>query len=269
MEQKNKKGLSRRKLFVKTFQAVGLSILGGLVWGAYINKASSAPLALRPPGALPEKEFLKKCIRCGLCVEYCPYKTLKLATPEQDIPVGTPYFQPRKVPCYMCTDIPCAVSCPTGALDIKTVSDTVNGKTVLNINKARMGLAVINQESCIAYWGIQCDACYRACPLIDKAITINYMRNERTGKHAYLVPTVHSNYCTGCGLCEYACVTVEPSIYVLPRHVIKGKAGQHYLKGWEKEQKIQMIQEKRSRFTTPRSEKSPLEYLNEGDLLND
>ncbi|MDE0684147.1 MAG: 4Fe-4S binding protein, partial [Candidatus Poribacteria bacterium] len=27
---------------------------------------------LRPPGALPEAEFLEKCHRCGNCVKNCP-----------------------------------------------------------------------------------------------------------------------------------------------------------------------------------------------------
>ena len=49
-----------------------------------------------------------------------------------------------------------------------------------------MGIAVVDNQSCIAFWGIQCDACYRACPLMDEAITLEYGRNERTGKHAFL-----------------------------------------------------------------------------------
>jgi ferredoxin-type protein NapG len=86
----------------------------------------------------------------------------------------------------MCEDIPCAPPCPTGALNIKSVSSIKNGKEGLGINKARMGLTVVDHENCIAFWGIQCDACYRAYLLIDKAITLEYERNERTGKHAYL-----------------------------------------------------------------------------------
>jgi ferredoxin len=36
---------------------------------------------LRPPAALSEEQFQAKCIKCGLCVEACPYKALVLAAP--------------------------------------------------------------------------------------------------------------------------------------------------------------------------------------------
>lgn len=32
---------------------------------------------LRPPGALPEADFLTHCIRCGLCLQVCPTNTLQ------------------------------------------------------------------------------------------------------------------------------------------------------------------------------------------------
>ncbi len=233
--QPNKKAApkngQRRKFLLGTARAAGLAALGGLVWSAYLDEATASQLLLRPPGALDESEFLATCIKCGMCVENCPYDTLMLAKPGDNKPVGTPYFIARDIPCYMCPDIPCVPVCPTGALDEAKVS--TEGE--LDINKARMGLAIVDQENCIAYWGIQCDACYRACPLMDEAITLEYSRNERTGKHGMLTPTVHSDVCTGCGLCERACVTEKPSIIILPHEVVQGKAGSHYIKGWDSE----------------------------------
>ncbi len=55
------------------------------------------------------------------------------------------------------------------------------------------------------------DACHRACPLLDEAIKLVYDRNSRTGKHAFLKPVVNPDICTGCGLCEKACVTKKPA----------------------------------------------------------
>ena len=274
-----------RRDFLSTTRNLGIAVLGGLVWSAYVDKAKASRLILRPPGALEEKEFLKTCIRCGLCVSACANRdtkprgvsgTLKLATTGDEEPIGTPYFIASEVPCYMCEDIPCVPVCPTGALDIKSLlsdkskeydeksKDLTHG---LDINKARMGLAVVDMNSCIAYWGIQCDACYRACPLLDEAITLEYSQNKRTGKHAFLKPIVHGDKCTGCGLCEKACVTEKPAIFVLPIEVATGKAGDHYVKGWDKKDQERVKDAKEIKTTTNLSKRNALDNLNDSDFM--
>lgn len=260
----------RRRFITVMAQSIGLTALGGMVWSGYVDEAKAAPLILRPPGAKPEKDFMRMCIKCGQCVEACPFDTLALAKPGDQKPMGTPYFIPRDIPCYMCTDIPCVPVCPSGALDEDMVSSMVDGQKELDIEKAKMGLAVVDDESCIAFWGIQCDACYRACPLLDEAITLEYRRNNRTGKHAYLIPKVHSNFCTGCGLCERACVTKKAAIYVLPRELAQGEIGGHYIKGWEKgdESRIEDINMDVT-TRTDRSGRESEDYLNSGEGLFD
>jgi len=134
---------------------------------------------------------------------------------------------------------------------------------VPDINMARIGIAVIDRETCIASWGIQCDACYRTCPLIDKAITVEYARNDRTGKHAILAPVVHSEHCTGCGMCEHACVSKKASVFVLPRRLALGEPGDRYVRGWKREDEKRLEEApEETRTVTPRSEKSALDYLN-------
>lgn len=258
----------RRKFLLNTAKSLGLAAVGGLVWSGFIEAGRKAPLALRPPGALPEKEFLAKCIKCGLCVEACPYDALVLARPGDHKQPGVPFFVPREKPCYMCKDIPCVPACPTGALDRSLVSEKEGPeKGRPDINRARMGIAVIDRETCIAYSGIQCDACYRACPLIDKAITVEYTRNERTGKHAILAPVIHGSACTGCGLCERVCVTQKASVFVLPRDVAMGKSSSGYVKGWdEKDEDRLKTEPEETKTMTPRSEKSPLDYLNKEEF---
>jgi ferredoxin-type protein NapG len=264
----------RRKFLARTFQSVGLAALGGMVWSGYADAVKASPLVLRPPGALKEEDFLKACVKCGLCAEACVNRdsnikkdgtkgegTLVMAKGGDHVMIGTPFFVPRDVPCYMCEDIPCAVACPSGALDVASLT---NDEGELDIRKMRMGLAVVHRESCIAYWGIQCDACYRACPLLDEAITLDYQKNERTGKHAFLLPVVHSDVCTGCGLCEKACVTEKPAIFVLPREHSMGKAGDHYIKGWDKADDERVRNAKEIHTKTERSAKEASDYLNEG-----
>ncbi|WP_064607273.1 ferredoxin-type protein NapG [Photobacterium sp. J15] len=188
------------------------------------SQADDASVPVRPPGALDEPDFLQACLRCGLCVQACPYDTLKLATLLSPVAAGTPYFTARQIPCEMCEDIPCVVACPSGALD----------PALINIDDARMGTAVlIDHETCLNWLGLRCDVCYRVCPLIDEAITLEPIRNKRTGYHAKFIPTVHSDVCTGCGKCEQACVLDEAAIKVVPTALAKGQMGQHYRLGWE------------------------------------
>lgn len=255
----------RRRFLLHTLQGIGLATLGALTWSAYLDEASASSLILRPPGALSEKDFLSHCIRCGLCVEACPYDTLKLARAGDNVPIGTPYFTPREIPCYMCKDIPCVPPCPTGALDLLSVTKkTEKGKEELDITMAEMGVAVIDADQCIAFWGIQCDACFRACPLMNHAIVIDHSRNERTGKHAFLAPRVVGDVCTGCGLCERACVTEKASIFILPREIAKGKAGSNYIKGWDEKDEARLEDETQGGkiTTTPVSDQKVVDYLN-------
>jgi len=268
--QKQTNKTTRREAILKIFQGAGLLSLGGLVWGGFLNKASVSKLVLRPPAAIEENDFLAACIKCGACVQACPYDTLHLAQPQEDIPIGTPFFNPRKIPCHMCVDVPCVPVCPTSALDITKIipKGKENIPDNMDVNLSDMGVAVIDEKSCIAFWGIQCDACYRACPLIDEALFLNFERNERTGKHAFLKPVVNPDVCTGCGMCEHACVTEKAAIFVLPRKVAEGKPGNFYIKGWEKDDENRMNENNEKSDLKGRTTKK--DYLNDWeDLVDD
>lgn len=254
---------NRRSVLLKTAQGFGILAFSGLIWSSYVSKAKAAPLALRPPGAKNEEEFMKLCIKCGKCTTFCPYDTLKLAKPEDSIPMGTPYFIPREIPCYMCEDVPCVPVCPTKALDSALLSKN-SADGVMDIRKAQMGVAIVDEKNCVAYWGIQCDACYRACPLIDEAIKLEYKTNERTNKHTFLLPIVDSDVCTGCGKCERACITEKAAIMVLPRDKVLGSVGTNYVKGWEEKDESR-LENVKSQSTTKDS-KGAINYLNNDEF---
>jgi ferredoxin-type protein NapG len=245
---------SRREVLARTLRGLGVAAVAGSVWGyALETQSRAAPFALRPPGALPEDDFVSTCIKCGQCAAACPYDTLRIASLGASVPLGTPFFRPRRVPCYMCPDLPCTRACPTGALsaDLGDVED------------ADMGVAVlVDQENCLSYRGLRCEICYRECPLQNRAISVrNYPRG--TSKHALFVPVVHGDECTGCGVCEKVCPLPEATIRVLPRALGRGKPGEHY--------RFSAAPEQRNDAAAPGKPKAPdiasgLRYLNEDGL---
>ncbi len=212
----------KRRKFLQNIAkgSIVFGLLGG-VWGVSAKKARAiSTRALRPPFALPEEAFNAACVRCGQCVQACPYDTLKLATVfHPSLATGTPYFKAREVPCELCEDMPCVKACPSGALDNKD----------RDIYQSTMGVALISdQEKCLNWRGLRCDVCYRVCPIIDEAITLEKEHNQRTGAHARLIPTVHSKACTGCGKCEQACVLSEAAIKVFHHDDVMGKQDDFY-----------------------------------------
>lgn len=144
---------------------------------------------LRPPGAVSEELFAGKCIRCGRCVESCPYRCIVPLDIRHGLHAGTPLIAVEAIPCYLC--MKCVLVCPTGSL------------TKVSQEATRMGTAVINKFTCAAWSGLAlCRTCYDICPFKGKAIALHE-----------LMPQVDGAFCTGCGLCTHACpVTAEPGL---------------------------------------------------------
>ncbi|MBL1211820.1 MAG: 4Fe-4S dicluster domain-containing protein [Ignavibacteriae bacterium] len=162
----------------------------------YIESISNEDIALRPPGAVPEKEFLNKCIKCNKCLQICPYDSIVTAGLEHGRSFGTPIVKAREVPCYLC--MLCPPVCPTGALD----------NNLLKKEEVKMGVAVINEQTCLPYNGIICRACFENCPIFRKAIILE---DE-------MYPKVVEEHCVGCGICERVCPVESSAIIVKSNH---------------------------------------------------
>jgi MauM/NapG family ferredoxin protein len=144
---------------------------------------------IRPPGALPESDFLAACIRCMRCVDACEPRCIELFGAEAGTLQGTPYIVPIQKACTLC--LACGEACPTGAILPLEEKD-----------QADMGEAVIDERLCVSLNGTGvCGACFTACPLRGKAITQG-IRNA---------PEIHTDHCVGCGLCEEFCIVDERS----------------------------------------------------------
>ena len=185
---------SNRRRFIENIGAlagrVGFAVtaLAGLT---LLRRGTAAPAGargrlgiVRPPGALPEPEFLARCIRCTRCVDSCETQCLILFGPEAGDLQLTPYVLPGERGCNMC--LKCGETCPSEALLPLTDKTEVD-----------MGEAVVDKRLCVSHNGTGvCGACHTACPMRNRAITQDF-RNQ---------PEVHPDHCTGCGMCEEICI---------------------------------------------------------------
>lgn len=151
---------------------------------------------VRPPGALPEMGFLTACTRCGACAAACPPAAIRYAGPEGGLAAGTPYLEPDQVACVACTDMPCAVSCPTDALIVPP-----SGWTGLHL-----GRITFHPERCITFRGDACAICVQACPIGPAALVL-----DTEGR-----PVLKLEGCVACGVCVRECPTLPSSLTFAP-----------------------------------------------------
>jgi ferredoxin-type protein NapG len=228
-----------RREFVKysTLGVLGLVLGGGIVFSPYTLKAENR---LRPPGAVDEKRFLGLCIKCGQCLQVCPYHSIKLADMATGHGEGTPYIDANERGCYACEAVPCVLACPSGALDhsCEKAEDIHMGIAVLEFpdtclavsntpipdgyNK-KMHTFVNNVVNTTEYEqnvlkkfdefeGKQCTLCADMCPLPNPMSAIAMVPDAKGGNK----PEIYDG-CIGCGVCQEVCPTSVPSIVVKPR----------------------------------------------------
>ncbi len=177
-----------RRHFLKALGGIGVMLgLGGLA--EWVPGAKARAQLVRPPGGQDESHFVSLCLKCNRCEEVCPTNVVGLAdvrdgaiasrTPKLRFEVGYCTF------CMKCIDV-----CPTNAL------------VRVDKKRAKIGVAVVQKNSCIPWqWG-GCTKCYERCPV--KAINLDEQKR----------PVVDEVKCNGCGLCELICPATELRSYV-------------------------------------------------------
>lgn len=205
--------MTRRNFAI--FSLTSLAMSCGVGFG--LSKIQ-AKTHLRPPGAV--KNFESLCVKCGQCVQVCPYHAIELLGVDDGLNLGSAFIAPKKRGCYLCDLFPCVLACPSGALSHKTSE----------IKDVKMGVALVkNAKSCFAFLGKSvenshiahllkrktsdereekakeilrenegeiCALCVNSCP-VPEALKFS----EFNGR---IIPQVQES-CVGCGVCVEVC----------------------------------------------------------------
>ncbi len=234
-----KKVKTDRREFVKysTLGTLGLVLGGGILGSPYLNASENR---LRPPGAVSEENFLALCIKCGQCLQVCPYHSIALNNMGHGYGEGTPFIDANVRACYACNAVPCVLACPSGALDHQTekAEDIKMGIAVLEFADTCLGItqtpvpegydhkmlaftsSVRNEtpeevalvKKFMGREGSECSLCADMCPIPNPLSAIAMVPDAKGGKR----PEIYDG-CIGCGVCQDVCPTSTPSIVIKPR----------------------------------------------------
>ena len=100
----------RRQFFRESFRSIMKPVAEFLAERMNIEEPVQRTL-LRPPGALPEAEFLELCYRCGNCVEDCPADAIKLYGSTDESINRTPIIDADIGACVVCDELACMKAC--------------------------------------------------------------------------------------------------------------------------------------------------------------
>jgi len=181
------------------------SVAGGVGMGFAVRESPFTALQskqqlIRPPGALPESDFLATCIRCGECMKSCLTNTLQPTLWESGLAgLWTPKLDLRFAACEQECNV-CGKVCPTQAIRSLNLEEKTH---------AKVGTAILKKEMCLVWAQDKlCLICDEICPY--DAIVFRTIDGYRR-------PFVIASRCNGCGYCEQRCpVEGDSAIVVTP-----------------------------------------------------
>ncbi len=188
--------------------------------------APDADLPVRPPGSAPEKQFLQMCVRCGECLQACPYDAIQPLGFQQGLQgLWTPQLVADWSGCQpSCNN--CGQVCPTGAIRALPMEEK---------RRVRMGLAVVDEQTCLPF--AQDEAC-QLC--VDECVAAGYhaiefrpvgtgVEKNESGEYVdtrLSAPYVVAEKCVGCGICQTRCLVVNKGKGLLTESAIRVEAGE-------------------------------------------
>lgn len=214
-----------RRGFLSAAVGVAAGVTGGLsvagvtkVWGADLDNPN-AWRPIRPPGSVPEAEFLQMCIRCGECFKACPNDVLHPLSFQQGLEgLWTPRVNADWAGCESSCNA-CTQVCPTGAIRAIPLEE----KRV-----CRIGLAEINLQTCLPHAGKEaCQLCVDECHHAGyHAIEFARVHTEVDASgnpvedSGFVAPVILADKCVGCGLCQTRCYGIN----VADKHLLTDSA---------------------------------------------
>ena len=162
--------ITRRQLVLITL--AGVFSVPALRLGGQLE-ANWNPKLIRPPAALPEAQFLERCIKCGQCMRICPTNVIHPAglqagleglwTPVLNFRIGTSGCQQK---CIACGHV-----CPTAAIRPIDLQERTGQGRFASTGPLRIGTAFIDRGRCLP-WAMNtpCIVCQENCPVSPKAI---------------------------------------------------------------------------------------------------
>ena len=230
-------GLSRRQFLtaaVSGAAAIPLVRVSGSL-GSNWN-----PAVVRPPGALPENEFLSRCIKCGQCMRICPTNVIHpsglagglegLWTPILNFRIGTSGCQ------FNC--IACGNLCPTAAIRPISLDERLGRKSFAEQGPIKIGTAFIDRGRCLP-WAMDrpCIVCQENCPVSPKAIVTREVYNTLILGSKLIVAKADSVYI------EFQKSGLEPAKYTTGDYycIVSAPAGsrpRRIVSNWERGLKV-------------------------------
>ena len=207
--------LSRRRLIAGIGGSLGAGIGLPLVLGGF----GQGEAVVRPPGSVPERQFLQLCVRCGECIKVCPNNVLQPAGWAEGF---SGFWTPKVVADWSgceptCNN--CGQVCPTGAIRALELEEK---------RAARMGLAIVDRQTCLPFAAAQgCQLCsaeckaagYDAIEFVRVGAEVDETGNPVAGS-GFLGPVVLTDKCVGCGLCQMRCRAIN----VKDKHLLERSA---------------------------------------------